>query len=67
MITVNNKQVNLQSFSMADVDTNDYPDFVDAYIESADFVDGIPLTDDELEILNEDGDLVHEAVFEMLY
>lgn len=48
------------------IDTKDYPDFCDAYIESADY-DGEPMTDEQLELLNEDGDYVHEAVYKQLY
>ena len=33
---------------------NDYPDFVDAYICSADDANGNPLSDDQLEQLTED-------------
>ena len=36
------------------IDTTDYPDFCDAYIESAYHVDGDALTDDELEALLDD-------------
>ena len=32
---------------------NDYPDFCDAYVESAEKLDGTPLTDVELEELSE--------------
>lgn len=35
-------------------DRNDYPDFSDAYIASADDADGRPLTEDELDKLNEE-------------
>ena len=33
---------------------NDYPDFVDAYISSADDSNGNPLTDEQLEALTND-------------
>jgi hypothetical protein len=45
----------------------DYPDFCDAYIESADY-DGRPMTEIELEKLNNDfPDFVYERVIESLY
>jgi len=53
--------------SVADVDTKDYPDFCDAYIEEAEWEDGTSLTDDELEELNEDGEFVYEAIMNWLY
>ena len=48
------------------IDTNDYPDFCDAYIVSADY-DGREMTDDEIELLNEDGDFVSEQVYEWIF
>ena len=44
----------------------DYPDYVDAYISSAE-KDGIPLTEFELDELNEDSDFVHSKLMEHLY
>ena len=43
------------------IDTKDYPDFCDAYISSADY-DGKPMTDKQLDELNEDGDFQHECI-----
>lgn len=48
------------------VNTRDYPDFVDAHISSADYA-GRPMTDDELDALNDDTDFVHEKVMEWLF
>jgi hypothetical protein len=48
------------------IDTRDYPDFSDAYIVSADY-DGQPMTDEQLEELNEDRCFVHERVFNHLF
>ena len=47
------------------IDTKDYPDFCDAYISSADY-DGVPMTDDQLDKLNEDGDYVYEHIMDYL-
>lgn len=44
----------------------DFPDFVDAFIESATYM-GRPMTDDELDALNEDRDFVYGKVQEQLY
>jgi hypothetical protein len=49
-----------------DVDYKDAPDFCDAYISSAD-MDGIPMSEEELELLNEDKNFIFEKLFEKLY
>lgn len=50
------------------IDPKDYPDFCDAYISSACYVDtGEELTDEELDELNEDRDLVYELTIDHLY
>jgi len=43
------------------IDYSDYPDFADAYIASADY-DGRAMTDEELDLLNEDSDFVYSAL-----
>jgi len=46
----------------------DSPDFVDAYVESAEWKDtGKELTEAELDTLNEDSEFVHEAVINQIY
>lgn len=50
------------------VDTRDAPDFCDAYIADAIWDDtGTVLTEDELEEVNEDRDLVYNAVQAHIY
>lgn len=44
----------------------DYPDYCDAFI-SGGLHDGIELTDDQLEYLNEDMDLIQEVLYKQLY
>lgn len=46
--------------------SDDYPDFVDSYIESADY-DGVPMTDEQLDEINEDFDFVYECVMKKLW
>jgi hypothetical protein len=41
----------IKNAEFEDVDTNDYPDFVDSFCSYAE-IDGIPLTDDQLDELN---------------
>tara|TARA_R100000951_G_scaffold92984_1_gene81503 strand:+ start:159 stop:371 length:213 start_codon:yes stop_codon:yes gene_type:complete len=47
------------------IDTKDYPDFCDAYIVSADY-DGVPMNNEQLDKLNEDGDFVYEHIMDYL-
>ena len=48
------------------IDTSDYPEFVDAYIVSADY-DGEPMTELMIEELNEDYDFVYDSVISYLF
>ena len=43
----------IDNIEVDDIDTSDYPDFCDAFISSADY-NGKPMTDDQLDKLNED-------------
>lgn len=47
------------------IDHNDAPDYCDAYILSADY-NGAEMTDEQIELLNGDGDYIHEKLFEYL-
>ena len=47
------------------IDTKDYPDFSNAYIVSADY-DGVPMTDKQLDEINEDGDYVYGHIMDYL-
>jgi hypothetical protein len=60
---INNKEVDLNSIEFNGIDTNDYPDFSDAYINAAGFQDGTQLTVDELVMLQED---LHWELNEMI-
>lgn len=48
------------------IDTRDWPDMTDAYIESADY-DGEEMTEEQLEELNDDHDFVHEELMNYLF
>ena len=52
------------NIELGGVDMNDYPDFCDAYVESAEKLDGTPLTDVELE---EKMSYVNENAYESLF
>jgi hypothetical protein len=56
----------ISSVEVDGIDTNDAPDFVDAYITYAEY-DGEPMSDEQLEELNNDGDFVYSAVERHLY
>lgn len=47
-------------------DTADYPDFCDAYITYAE-IDGEPATEQQLDELNEDRDLVYDLVIKRIF
>ena len=48
------------------IDFKDYPDFCDASIVSADY-DGVPMTADQIEAINENSEFVNERVFAQIY
>jgi len=48
------------------IDYSDAPDFCDAYIVSAE-LDGVPMTEAQIEALNEDHDYVYELLMNYLY
>jgi hypothetical protein len=48
------------------IDYRDAPDFCDAYISSATYM-GREMTDDELEVLNDDGDFRYQATIDRIY
>ena len=64
-IEIDYDQIDMASIDMH-IDTSDYPDFVDSYILKADY-DGRPMTDAELDVLNEDSDFVYEQVLKRIY
>jgi hypothetical protein len=48
------------------IDHNDAPDYCDAYIVSADY-DGVAMTEEQIELLNEDTDFVYEKLMDYIY
>tara|TARA_R110000765_G_scaffold426448_1_gene542123 strand:+ start:152 stop:880 length:729 start_codon:yes stop_codon:yes gene_type:complete len=56
------------SIEIDGIDMNDYPDFVDAFIAVANFEDGTPLTDQELDQLNDEmADEIHDLAYQSLF
>ena len=56
----------ITNIELGGIDTNDYPDFCDAFIESAE-IDGVKLTDSELDELNCNRDFVYQCVLNELF
>ena len=52
-LIVDGKEVDRYTIELDGIDTNDYPDFVDAYITAAKFKDGTPLDGDQIDQLND--------------
>ena len=62
-IGLNGKPGDVRSIEIDGIDPEDYPDFVDAYIAAANYEDGTPLTDEELNQFQEENyDLVSELI-----
>lgn len=49
-----------------DVDHSDAPDYCDAHIVSAEY-DGVEMTDEQIELLNNDSDFVYDSLISSLY
>jgi hypothetical protein len=56
----------IDNVELEGIDYNDAPDFCDAYIASCD-IDGIPATEEELEIINADGQFVYDQVQDKIF
>jgi len=56
----------ISNIKLGGIDTKDYPDFVDAFIVSAE-IDGVELTDAEIEELNCNSEFVYDCVLNQLF
>ena len=56
----------IDNIELDGIDHSDYPDFCDAFILDADY-DGIAMTDDQLDEINEDREFVYEQVKKELF
>lgn len=65
-MTIMLSNVDYSTIQLDGIDHSDYPDYCDAYICYAEHIDGSPLSEDELDKLNEDTCLINELVFESL-
>ena len=68
-VTLHGREVDPQSINIEGVDRQDYPDFADAFIGEAVWMnDGTALDDEELQQLTEEnGDLVNELSHEQMF
>lgn len=58
----------IDSVEFDGIDWKDYPDFCDAFVSSASWDDGKDLTEDELDVLNDEHrDFVYERLIKHLY
>ena len=60
------KLMKLSNIQFEGIDHNDYPDYVDANVSYAE-ENGEPLTDEELDELNEDSERVYELLMDYLH
>ena len=60
-------EIDLKSIELDGIDVADYPDFSDAFISYAEAKDGTPLTDEQLELLNEDTEFVQILAHESFH
>lgn len=56
----------ITNIELANIDTSDYPDFVDSHIVSAEY-EGVELTEDQLDELNCNSDFVYECVLKHIF
>lgn len=68
-LTLNGREVDPKSINIECVDGRDYPDFANAFISEAQWMnDGTALDDEELEQLTEEnGGLVNEKIHEQMF
>ena len=59
------KEVTITDIVVNGVDQKDYPDYVDAYLQSAK-IDGREATEAELNELEADDDLIYDMLFEAI-
>jgi len=56
----------IKSIVFEGIDYTDYPDYCDAYIVSAEY-DGSPMTDEQIDEINDDTDFLYELLIEHLH
>lgn len=60
-------EIDESTIIVSGIDTKDYPDFADSFIQYAEFKNGAPLTDEQLDELNKDSDFVYKMVLKHVH
>ncbi len=67
-VIINGKPVDTKSISLAGIDTRDYPDFSDAFVQEAAFEDGTLLNEEELnQLMDLYPEFIHEKIEDFLH
>lgn len=67
-VRINGRCVDVASIEIEGIDGRDYPDFSDAFVCAANWDDGTPLTEDELnELESQHPDLVYERISDVAF
>jgi hypothetical protein len=62
------KKINWRTAEFEDIDPKDHPEYSDAYVSYAEYEDGTPLNDEELDrLMNEHPDEVYDALWNYLH
>ena len=56
----------IENIEIDGIDTADYPDFCDAYIVAAEY-NGKELTDEQLDVLNDNSSFVYSCVVDLIW
>ena len=56
----------IENIEVDGIDTADYPDFCDAYITAAEY-NGKELTDEQLDVLNNNSSFVYSCVVDLIW
>ena len=59
--------IDMASVELAGVETYDYPDFVDAYVDSAYYKNGRPLSNNDIDKLNDMDDVVQQLAHDSFF
>lgn len=63
----NEKEIDYNSLEIDGIDYRDAPEFSDAYFSDGYYTDGTPLSDQDLERLTADGDLLYQMLTDIMY
>jgi len=66
-VELNGRAVVVSTIQVSGVDHRDYPDYADAYVDSAQYTDGTDLSDEDLELLQDQHpDVVYDVIADSL-